>query len=457
MGILARGKDNWIATALLPLLLILLAVPLAAAQKAAPDSEGLTLNQAISMALAYSPNLKQSLADLDKAQFKKKEAFTYFLPSFNTSYFWQKTQQPPNFVTNGQRVVVGSLNVYQWSTGFTQPLFTGFRLSSDYELADLGMDLAEVNTRLAILDVVLRVKEAYYLYLRAMKGVEVADSSVKRLESQLKVSKDFHEVGIIPINDVLKVEVELANARQDRVRALNDRALSMSRLNRLLGRPVERQLEVKDKLKIYPLKIDYVRAREKARLERPELKALGLQLKQADQSIRAAQSGYYPQVNLQASYFFTSDAPQMGDSEFYDATDWEVVTQLNWPFWEWGRTKYRTSQQRADKRRLQAVRQDLQDQVDIQVREAVLFLREAQENIQTATVQVQQAKENYRITFERYQEQLTTNTEVLDAQVLLTQANTNYYNALTIFNVAEARLRRAMGTGLPVSETRPQP
>lgn len=442
-------KYATLARRLLPLLLVLaLATSPVWAAKPADKDQGITVLQALSMALDYSPNIKQVLAELQKAQLQKKEAFTYFLPSLSTNYTWTKNQNPSSFRTQGSLVVVGSENVYQWTTGFKQPLFTGLRLTSQYKLSELGVDLAEVNMTTATMEVALKVKEAYFLYLRAIKGVGVANSAVKRLESQLKVSRDFHEVGIIPVNDVLKVDVELANAMQDRVSAYNNRALSMSRLNRLLGLPVEKELKVADKLGYYPLKVNYIKAREKARVERPELKALNIRLKQADQSILTVESGYYPQISLQGSYFFTGDSPELGESAFYDATDYQIVTQLDWSFWEWGRTKHQAGQVKADKRRLEAVRQDLQDQVDLQVREAVLFLTEAQLNIATATTQIKQAKENYRITFERYQEQLTTNTEVLDAQLLLTQAKVNYYNALTTFNIAEARLKRAMGEGL---------
>ncbi len=441
-------RSGWAALALS--LIILLAAGPAAAQSAKnkPPQGEITLQQALSMALDYSPNIKQSLAELDKAVSAKKEAFTYFLPSLNTSYNWQRSQNPLQIHTGGTSITVGSENTYTWSTGLNQPLFTGFRLSSQYELSKLGVNLAEVNLFLAYLDVALKVKEAYFVYLRYIKGVEVAEEAVKQLEAQLKVSRDFYEVGVIPINDVLKTEVRLSDARQQRVRALNNRSLSRARLNRLLGLPVEHKLWVKDILKSYPVKTDYETARNLARIERPEIKAVNLQLKQAEQSIKQAQSGYWPQVSLTASYNFQGDSPTLGDSEYYDPTDWRVVTQLDWSFWEWGRTRHQTSQRRADKRRLRAVRRSLEDEVDLQVKEAILYLREAQANITTATTGVKQAEENYRITFERYREQLTTNTELLDAQVLLAQARNNYYNALAVFNIAEARLQRAMGRGL---------
>ncbi|MCB2226491.1 MAG: TolC family protein [Desulfarculaceae bacterium] len=441
--------QGWAALGLGLIMLALAASPAMALDDKAPSTgREISLSQALTMALDYSPNIKQVLAELEKAASQQKEAFTYYLPSLSTSYGWQKTQNPPQFRTGAINAVVNEDNIYQWSTGLKQPLFTGFRISSQYELTKLGVNLAEVNLFLAYLDVALKVKEQYFLYLRYIKGVQVSQEAVSQLEAQLKVSRDFYEVGIIPINDVLKTEVRLSDARQRLVSAKNDRALSRARLNRLLGLAVERPLRVKDILKSYPVELDYTKFRNVARVERPEIKAVDLQLKQADQSIKRAQSGFYPEVNLRASYDFTSNNATLGDSEYNDATNWTVTTQLDWAFWEWGRTAHQTSQQRADKRRLEAAKQQLEDEVDLQVKEATLFLREAQINIRTSTTGVKQAEENYRVTFERYKEQLTTNTELLDAQLLLAQARNNYYNALATFNIAEARLKRAMGRGL---------
>ncbi|MEW5914160.1 MAG: TolC family protein [Thermodesulfobacteriota bacterium] len=450
MGKLAASRRIWVLAAML-LALVWAAGPAGAADPLAKNRlpQGVvTLQQALNMALDYSPNIQQYLALLDKASSQKKEAFTYFLPTLGTTYGYLRYQNPPETRVSATPLVAGTDDNYYWSTYLRQPLFTGFRLSSQYQLTRLGVDLAETNLTLAYLDVAFSVKENYFGYLRAIKGVEVAREAVRLLEAQLKVSRDFYDVGIIPINDVLKTEVSLSDAKQELVRAVNAQALSMSRLNRLLGLPVEHDLKVQDILKAHPLQMDYQRARLTARNERPEIKAVKLQIQQADQSIRQAQSGYWPQLSLKASYDFASDSPDLGDSRYNDATNWSVTTQLDWSFWEWGRTGHQTSQQRADKRRLEAVQRNLEDEVDLQVKEALLALRESQENIVTATTGIKQAEENYRITFERYREQLTTNTELLDAQLLLSRARNNYYNALAVFNVAEARLQRSMGRGL---------
>jgi outer membrane protein TolC len=441
-----RRRGLAAATGLLAVML--LAAPAGARETAPPPEEPVSLEEALEMALAYSPNLEEARQQREKAVHQKKESFTFFLPELSTSYSYQEDQNPRIFRSGIGNFQAGPAATYVWSTTVEQPIFTGFRLTSQYRLAELGVDLAKVNLHLARLDVALAVKEAYFNYLQAQKSLEVARQAVVQLESQLKVSQDFYDVGIIPINDVLKTKVNLANARQRRVEAANQVEVTQSRLNRLLGLSLETELAVEDILAYHPRELDYPEARAKARAHRPELEALGLRLAQSEQRIRSAKSEYYPQVGFTWSYDFTSDSPELGDSQFYDATGWTAAAVLDWSLWQWGRTRDRVNQRRADRLQLEATRRDLEDRVDLQVKEAILFLRDSATNIQTAKTSIVQAKENYRITKERYEEQLTTNTELLDAQTLLTEAQTNYYSALTVYNIAEARLLRAMGQGL---------
>lgn len=437
--------------------LVLLAWALAIPQTgfSAGPATVLTLRQSVQMAIDYSPTLAAAREDLLTARYGEKEAFTNYLPSFSTSYNWQINDYPPSRLKFGGNVVeASSEHTYQWSTSVTQPIFTGFRISSTYKLAELGVSLAQIQLDLAVLDVILSVNESYILYLQAQKSLEVAHQSVLLLKSQLKTSQDFYDVGIIPINDVLKVKVELANAQQAEVTAENSVSVNRARLNSLLGLPVDQSLEVEDILRYRPVDLTYPKARNVARVERPELKAAEIRIKQGDESIKKAQSGYYPEVRVQGSYIATSDAPELGDSYYYDPSQWEVLTTLNWTFWEWGRTKHQVSGQKAQKRRFEALRRDLEDQVDLQVKQAYLFLQESEKNIATAKTSITQAEENYRITMERYKEQLTTNTEVLDAQTLLTKARNNYFTALTTYFLAGARLLRAMGRGLPEEQAK---
>jgi len=119
--------------------------------------------------------------------------------------------------------------------------------------------------------------------------------------------------------------------------------------------------------------------------------------------------------------------------------------QAKWTLFDWGKTKAEVKRLTRQRHALKKAYAYLKDQIKLQVKRAYLNLKEAEKNIKTAEASVAQAKENYRITDLQYKNQVTTSTEVLDAQTLLTQAQTNYYTALYRYNIAIAELERAMG------------
>ena len=119
---------------------------------------------------------------------------------------------------------------------------------------------------------------------------------------------------------------------------------------------------------------------------------------------------------------------------------------MEWTFWEWGKTHYSVKQQESVKNEVMKTKMELEEQIQLQVKDAVLYLQTAEENIPITKKAVEQGEENLRVSQERYKAQVGTSTEVLDAQRYLTRARVNYFNALFDYNLARARLLRAMGT-----------
>ena len=131
--------------------------------------------------------------------------------------------------------------------------------------------------------------------------------------------------------------------------------------------------------------------------------------------------------------------------EYHDASRWEAAFGLTWTFWEWGKTHYAVKEKQSVKRRFLNQKKALEDSILLDVKNALLDLELTREDIPTTKKAVEQAEENLRVSEERYKVQATTSTEVLDAQTLLTQARSNYYDALYNHNLAKARLKRAIG------------
>jgi outer membrane protein TolC len=168
-------------------------------------------------------------------------------------------------------------------------------------------------------------------------------------------------------------------------------------------------------------------------------------VEQAQKSVQLARSDYYPSVNLVGNYSRYGDEPGVSGSRYQDSESWYVMAMANWNFWEWGKTKYRVDASLSRERQASDALENVRDAVSLELKNAWLFLKEAEQQISVTRKAVVQAEENYRITTERYREQVSTATDVIDAQALLTRANSDHTRALSDYLISLAGLKRAMG------------
>jgi outer membrane protein TolC len=407
-----------------------------------------TIGESIAEALKNNWDLKAIRERIQQAGHVKRQARAEFFPKLSTSYGYLRQSEQRAFRSTlpGGKIAVSSKDNYEWRGTLMQPVFTGFSLISSYRLAQLGLDQSELDYELGRLELALQVKEAYFGVLIAEKGIEVADKEVEALEEQVKVSRNFYEVGMIPVNDLLKVEVDLADSKQKLVEVINRARLAHANFNRVLARPVNDPVRLKDVLTYSPVAVDFDVSVEKALANRPEIKLIDVRLLQVEQERRLAMSEYYPQVSLTYEYIKEGDDPDVSGSPFHDAGRWEAMLGLSWTFWEWGRSHYAVKEKESLRDELLKTLASLEDGIRVEVKEAMLALDATEKMIPVTKKAVEQGEENLRVNKERYKAQVTTISEVLDAQALLTQARVNYYRALYEHHLARARLERALGT-----------
>ncbi len=425
------------------------------AQEVKPEAEKenyYTLERAILEALSNNYLLKIKREQVDEAHYVKNQAKADLFPKFSTNYSYTRLSEESfsNAVPIGGGLAIPARQTtsednYQWRTTVRQPVFTGFSLLSTYELAKLGIDRSEWELEQEKLNLVLAVKEAYFNILRADMAVDIVRREIEALQSHLEVSRNFYDVGIIPINDLLKAEVELANAVQNLVRAQNAAMNARASFNNVLARPTHLPVDVEDVSAYQPIAFQLEEGMKKALLHRPEIRLVNIALLQADQQIRLARSRYYPEVSVFYDYIKAGDEYDVSGSEFHDANSWQTGALLTWTFFEWGKTRNAVRERVSEKIQLLETKANLQQGIHLELIQAGLDLNQAEKNIPTTRKAVEQAEENLRVTEERYRAQVTTTTEVLDAQALLTRARLNYDTALIEHHLAKARLQRAMG------------
>ncbi len=404
----------------------------------------LTLQQSIQLALERNLDIRVAQEEVQAAREQTREAKTDFLPKFSAEYSYRRPSENTTTI-GGVEFENTDRDQYRFTGTVAQPLFTGFEILSTYQLAKLGLDVAEIQLVRARLDLILEVKEAYLGIVRAEKIREVAEQSVRQLQEGLRVAKDFFRVGMSPKIDVLDAETRLGEAELQLIRATNDLGVAKALFNTVLRQPIETSVQVEDVLSTAPYERSYESSQEIALNHRPELLEADKEVASAEKEITLAKSDYYPDITLSVNYFRRGDDPTVDGSEFVDRENWDVVAAATWTLFEWGRTRYATNQQRARLRQAKETREKIKDSVLLEVKTAYLTVQAAEEAIRVAKKSVESAEENFRISQERYREQVATATEVLDAQTRLTEARTNYTNSLVVFNLEQARLLRAMG------------
>jgi outer membrane protein len=431
---------RWLGVIALSSIFCLLPQELLAQQK----GQLLTLEETIQMALERNLEVQLAKEEVSFAREQNKEARTGFLPKFITEYSYRRPSETTTKF-GGVTFENEDKNQYRFTGRVQQPLFTGFETLSTYQLANMGLDVAEIQLERVRLDLILQVKEAYLEIVRAVRIREVAEQSVKQLEEGLRVAENFVKVGLRAKVDVLDAQTRLGQAELQLIRANNDIGVAKARLNTLLREPIDTLFEVKDILSTEPYERSYKATREIALQQRPELQEANKNVTIAEKEITLAQSDYYPDITLSANYFRRGDEPNVDGSDNVDRENWDIVAGATWTLFEWGKTRYATNQRRARLRQAKETLEQVKDLIMLEVKTGYLTLQAAGKGIRVAEKQVESAEENFRISQERYKEQVATATEVLDAQTRLTEARANYTDALVIFALARANLVRSMG------------
>ena len=128
---------------------------------------------------------------------------------------------------------------------------------------------------------------------------------------------------------------------------------------------------------------------------------------------------------------------------------WNVQALATFTIGDWGKTAYKVGESKVKVTQAEDTKIQLKEGIILEVKNDYLNMLVAEKNIAVAEKAIEQAEENLRMSEERYKYQVATATDVLDAVTLLAQARVNYYGALSDFNVAKARLERAMGRMFP--------
>lgn len=322
----------------------------------------------------------------------------------------------------------------------SMPIYTGGKLSGTIKQAKAGYLISEQGLQKAYNDMRATVTNGYFDMLQADNMQKLGRESVERLADHLKNVEAQYEVGVVAKVDVLRSQVELANAKQSLIKAENAYQIAEANLNKIVGLPMDTQLKLDNILVYAPYENDMQYCLDYAAMHRPELEQAKQNVEAAKGALRVAISGHMPQIAASASQNW-NDSNWPGDEN----GNWGVGVQVTMNIFDSGVTTSKIHGAEADLAKAHETYRDTVDAVNLDVRSNYLNLREAEKRIDTTKLAVSQAEEDYRIAQLRYMNGVGTNTDVLDAQVALTDAKTNYLQAMYDYNTCKTNLETAIG------------
>lgn len=405
----------------------------------------LDLQQAMERAFATHPDLKIAVYERDYARSNynaARESFGISITGVHSTsrggYDDYQEVLPSIYSKN-----IG--NKHSNTISASLPVFTGGKLEGNAKQAKASYWIAEVGIQKAYNEMRSTVTNSYYNVLQSDNLQQLGRESVQRLEDHLKNVNAQYEVGVVAKVDVLRSEVELADARQSLLKAENAYQLAEANLNRIVGLPLDTALKLQYVMNYVPYDKDLEYCLDYAAGHRPELEQAKQKVNACKGALQTARSGHMPMVSANASQNW-NDNSWPGDNN----GNWGVGVSVSLNIFDSGVTMSKIHGAQANLRSAEETYRDTINAVNLDVRSNYLSMREAEKRIATTELAVEKAEEDFRIAQLSYRAGVGTNTDVLDAQVALTGAKNNYFTAMYDYNISKTNLLTSIGEPMTV-------
>lgn len=434
-------------------------------------SSPLTIEEAISEAKANSHSLKLRQGQLRQAEAKLGQASNSKLGDLELQAGYTRLSDVPEFVfnftdilppsalaemfspevlaelsnTEPQPIIPVILNNYTFQLSATQPLFTGFALSSAEEAMEISLEAQKANLEREEESVEVQAAEAYWTLYKLIRMKEVAEATVSQLEKNAENIKNLRDAGMATESDLLKMQVAVSEAKMMVIEAGNGIMMSSVRLNTLLGRPVTETVEpisspegtTAAPLNLPPLE-DVIDSRK-------DIKASRLMVDAAEKSIEISEAAYWPSLALGGNFYYNNPNQRIQPLTADFNETWDVGIYLQYNLTDIWKNDYKVQEAEAG-RMLAAEQLAMQkDMVAIELSQAYLELRKQIEKLETIQVSVEQAKESRRMTENQYKAGLAIASDLIEAENSLLRSEINYNNTIADIQIAKAKLDYVIG------------
>jgi outer membrane protein TolC len=419
-------------------------------------NQPISLEQALELARRNNRELQVALLELERNKAALREAQAGLLPSVGISTSVTRQRSTSDTLSTKLRQQAeedqGVPPEFRTPSADANTAFTG-QLQLQYDIYTSGAGkarrrAAEEQVRVSELaverqseEIRLNVSTEYYDLQQADEQVRIAQSAVQNAQASLKDAEALERAGVGTRFDVLRSQVNLANATQELTNSVSQQQIARRRLAVRLSLPQSVTISASDEVKLaglwnQTLEQSIVLAFQ----NRPELQQQLAQRNISEQQRRQALSALGPQISLLATY----DLLDQFDDGVSVSDGYSVGVRATLNLYDGGAARARAAQAKANIAIAETQFADLRDQIRFQVEQAFTTQRSNLDNVQTANTALDQAREALRLARLRFQAGVGTQTDVINSENDLTRAEGNRIRAILDYNRALANLQRSV-------------
>jgi multidrug efflux pump subunit AcrB/outer membrane protein TolC len=418
-----------------------------------------SLKQCRDLALKNNAQVRNKALGIQSAKEIRKAAFTKYFPQADASAFTFRSTDPlmkksipggdlPVFDENGVNLGAAafpgmSLSLLEKGTigmaTITQPVFAGFQIATGNKLANLGVEVSQLQLASTQNDILLETERQYWQIISLGEKMKTLEQYIKMVDALHKQVNDAYEAGLVTRNDLLKVELKQNELKMDRLKLANGIELARMALCQYIGVDYDPDISFSDTTPeiIQPGQI--YADHHQSLLRRPEYRLLQKSTEAEKYQTRITRGGYLPQVGIGAGaqYLDIVDEDGYGNGM--------VFGTVSIPLSGWWEASYKMKERRLAEEQNENMVTDNTEKLLLQMQQARNTLDEAYEQIQLAKVSVRQAEENLEVNRNHYEAGLTDVSDMLDAQAQYQQSHDKYVEALTQYQVTKVNYMQITG------------
>lgn len=408
-----------------------------------------SLADCVTLALHHNQRLLSNKEEIEAAYGVQLQSRSRFLPALDL--FGSYAREDQDKLPNSGTFQFGRDESWSYGVEASVNVFSGGRDYARWRESNARSEAAKLLFDAAVQDTVLEVRTRFYDAVVAQMRREVQRQSLDLLDEELRQERARFEAGTTANFNLLRSEVEVANARAPLIRSENFIRNSLTELARSIGVSQSAlgggaaDFEIKGELEFRVVSLDLAALLNRAML-RSEVRALEFQREASEHGVSASRAEYLPAIDLYAQYSWDRSPFRGSAEDVYEG--WESGVRSRWNLFAGGATSGRIIEARARLRQAALSLAEIKLRIDSDLRRAYSAVQEALELVKASEKVTEQAEEGYRMATTRFKAGVAPQIEKLDAQVALTQARLNRVEALYSFNLALAQLERAVGGAL---------